>query len=132
MLTTKAQLIAAIEPNLSAEWAAEKQRTRMSNTIIDLSSLDHEGRVASVLTAGEPAIRSAIAKLSSARRKTVSRAGGRKRSDAPRCPRCSQDTLATIATRGKCRGCGWAQTQQSSNTAANTTATEPLANKGHL
>lgn len=100
--------------------------------MIDLSGLDHDARVASILTAGEPAIRSAVAKLSSAKRRPERTGGGRKRSNAPRCPRCSQDTLATIATRGKCRGCGWAQTQKSLETAANTTATETLANKGDL
>jgi ribosomal protein L37AE/L43A len=104
----------------------------MSNPIIDLSSLDYDARVASILTAGEPAIRSAVAKLSSARRRPERTGGGRKRSDAARCPQCSQDTLKTIKARGKCRGCGWSETQQSSETAANTTATQTIANKGDL
>ncbi len=75
--------------------------------ILDLSPLDYEDRVASILTAGEPAIRSAVAKLNSARKTTVQRNGGRRKSDAPRCPQCGQDTLKTIEVRGKCRGCGW-------------------------
>jgi hypothetical protein len=79
--------------------------------MINLSDLSHDEKVAAILTAGEAAIRSAIGKLTSAKRISIGRNGGRKRGPGDRCPKCSHDTLATIATRGKCRGCGWTKEQ---------------------
>jgi hypothetical protein len=74
---------------------------------MNLSTLTHEEQVAAILTASEAAIRSAVGKLTSASRTTIGRNGGRKRGQSERCPKCSKDTLATIAIRGKCRGCLW-------------------------
>jgi hypothetical protein len=76
----------------------------------DLSTLPHADQVAAILTASPEAIRSAVGKLSAAARKTIGRNGGRKRGEGERCPDCGKDTLATIASRGKCRGCGWNST----------------------
>jgi hypothetical protein len=81
--------------------------------MINLSDLPHEAQVTAILTASEAAIRSAVAKLSSASRTTIGRKGGRKRGQSERCPECSKDTLATIAIRGKCRGCGWTKPAES-------------------
>jgi hypothetical protein len=72
-----------------------------------LAHLNHSDQVAAILTASEAAIRSAVGTLNSARRQTIGRKGGRKRSTAERCPVCAADTLATIASRGRCRGCGY-------------------------
>jgi hypothetical protein len=82
----------------------------MPKADLNLSALPHAAQVAAILTASPEAIRSAVGKLSAAARKTIGRNGGRKRGDGERCPDCGKDTLATIASRGKCRGCGWAKT----------------------
>ena len=57
-------------------------------------------------TATESAVRSAIGKLSSARRVNPSHGGGRPRTDAPRCPQCAAMTVTRAKARRKC-SCGW-------------------------
>ena len=72
-------VIVAMVAHINAEGISNRM------TPFSLKHLPHAAQVAAILTASEPAIRSAVGSLNAARRVNPGRSGGRPRSNAPRC-----------------------------------------------